>query len=62
MEKPYRIANAIADEMVLDKDLKIALANGSIEPDKRPDLAFWTSRNGHHFRLGQRIIPLLPEL
>ena len=43
------IARAISGEMGLPEDLERAFCAGSIEPDKRPDLAFRTSRSGRSY-------------
>jgi hypothetical protein len=40
------IARAISTEMNLPADLEKAFCAGSIEPDKRPDLAYRTSKSG----------------
>jgi hypothetical protein len=43
------IARAISAEMNLPEDLERAFCAGSIEPDKRPDLAFRTSKGGRTY-------------
>ena len=43
------IARAIAQEMGLTDELEKALCSGSVEPDKRPDKAFWVSRKGRSY-------------
>ncbi len=43
------IARAISAEMDLPEDLERAFCAGSIEPDKRPDLAYRTSKGGRPY-------------
>jgi hypothetical protein len=43
------IARAIAIEMGLSDELEKALCVGSVEPDKRPDRAFWINRKGREY-------------
>ncbi|MDW5564252.1 MAG: zinc dependent phospholipase C family protein [Methanomassiliicoccus sp.] len=43
------IARAIAAEMNLPEDLERAFCAGSIEPDKRPDLAYRVSKGGRTY-------------
>lgn len=43
------IARAISAEMNLSEELERAFCAGSIEPDKRPDLAFRTSKGGRTY-------------
>lgn len=43
------IARAISAEMNLPEDLERAFCAGSIEPDKRPDMAYRTSRSGRRY-------------
>ncbi len=40
------IARAISKEMDLPEELEHALCIGSVEPDTRPDAAYWRNRNG----------------
>jgi hypothetical protein len=43
------IARAISKEMGLSEELERALCSGSVEPDKRPDLAYRVSKGGRTY-------------
>jgi hypothetical protein len=43
------IARAISTELGLPDELEKALCNGSIDPDRRPDAAFWKGKKGETY-------------